>query len=421
MSRKNYYAFCIRPITFSLAAVFAFLILSLKPTCSQAEYKIGTVLPLSGPWAFIGQPQKKVLLMLLKEINEHGGVNGRSLQLIIHDTQGKPPIAASAVNRMIRNDKVAAIIGPTLSSTTKSVMPIAAENRTPIITLTQNIEINSSNPSGQWIFQTAPSYSLRIQAALLSMQREDISRFVFCGPAFYTNRLNSLFSNLPSNLKTGMSREIVSYSTDDSSDNIIRLLRQKASEKAVLFFDPFRDQKFISRVRQWGNISPGPRVPNAIYFLDGGLNPRLYRLDLSPRFVYQMNARLILPTFLYPGGLPESQSARRQKIMSFAERYKADTGKRLSVYQFYAHDALKLVEHVLSSVGSGNRKQIRDQIEETRRFIGLVGTYDFSSRNHNGLSSEVFMSKEVQDDGCDEDLDPCETACDTECCEEDGC
>jgi NitT/TauT family transport system ATP-binding protein len=50
--------------------------------------------------------------MVVDEINNAGGIKGRQLQLIAYDTQGDTTKAKQLVNKLIKNDKVVAIIGP---------------------------------------------------------------------------------------------------------------------------------------------------------------------------------------------------------------------------------------------------------------------------------------------------------------------
>ena len=55
---------------------------------ASAQIKIGSVLSVSGPASFLGDPEKKTLEIYIDEINAKGGVNGQKLQLIIYDDAG---------------------------------------------------------------------------------------------------------------------------------------------------------------------------------------------------------------------------------------------------------------------------------------------------------------------------------------------
>ncbi|MCK4986482.1 MAG: ABC transporter substrate-binding protein, partial [Desulfobacterales bacterium] len=71
--------------------------------------KIGVLLPLTGSNAKSGIIQKKSVLMAADEINAAGGINGKKIEPIIEDTQGKPDAGRTAIEKLITRDKVLVI------------------------------------------------------------------------------------------------------------------------------------------------------------------------------------------------------------------------------------------------------------------------------------------------------------------------
>jgi branched-chain amino acid transport system substrate-binding protein len=63
--------------------------LMIAATVAQAEIKIGSVLSVTGPASFLGDPEKKTLEMYVAEINAQGGVNGEQIKLFIYDAPGR--------------------------------------------------------------------------------------------------------------------------------------------------------------------------------------------------------------------------------------------------------------------------------------------------------------------------------------------
>ena len=86
--------------------------------------KLGAFFDLTGPSAAIGTPTKLVAEMVVKKINDEGGINGRPLQLVIADDEGDPTKAAIIAKKFIESDKVVAIIGPTRTDTGMAAKPI---------------------------------------------------------------------------------------------------------------------------------------------------------------------------------------------------------------------------------------------------------------------------------------------------------
>ena len=68
--------------------------------------KIGSVLSVTGPASFLGDPELKTLQMYVEDINKQGGVLGRQLQLVHYDDGGDANKANSFGKRLIEDDKV---------------------------------------------------------------------------------------------------------------------------------------------------------------------------------------------------------------------------------------------------------------------------------------------------------------------------
>ena len=75
--------------------------------------KIGSVLSVTGPAAFLGDPELKTLQLYIEKINKEGGVLGRQLQLVHYDDGSDAGKANGFAKRLIDDDKVDIIVGGT--------------------------------------------------------------------------------------------------------------------------------------------------------------------------------------------------------------------------------------------------------------------------------------------------------------------
>ena len=75
--------------------------------------------------------------------------------------------------------------------------------------------------------------------------------------------------------------------------------------------------------------------------------------------------------------------------MQYWEAYEKKYGESLSSFGGHAWDALHLVVEALRSVGPDSAK-IRDYLEAKTGFVGQHGVFNFSPRDHNGLTKEAF-------------------------------
>lgn len=86
--------------------------------------RIGILHALTGPMAISEKPMVEAEQLAIEEINAAGGVLGHQIEAVIADTQSKTDLAASKLEQLITEDKVAAIVGCWTSACRKTVKPI---------------------------------------------------------------------------------------------------------------------------------------------------------------------------------------------------------------------------------------------------------------------------------------------------------
>jgi branched-chain amino acid transport system substrate-binding protein/urea transport system substrate-binding protein len=103
-------------------------------TMSKSPVKIGIVLPLSGAEELFGSQGLQGVKMAAAEINAAGGVlGGRPFDLIIEDEETKLNLAVEKTEKVILEDKVIAVMGPTSSAHRDAMIEICTRHRTPLL------------------------------------------------------------------------------------------------------------------------------------------------------------------------------------------------------------------------------------------------------------------------------------------------
>ena len=92
---------------------------------ADAQFKIGAAEALTGNAAQYGTPIRKGLELALREINGSGGINGQKIELLVEDEQGKKEEAITVFKKLIFQDKVLMLFGPTLSNSAQASDPVA--------------------------------------------------------------------------------------------------------------------------------------------------------------------------------------------------------------------------------------------------------------------------------------------------------
>jgi ABC-type branched-subunit amino acid transport system substrate-binding protein len=113
--------------------------------------KIGVIMPLSGPVAFIGTIQNAVFTAWAEYINEvEGGIHGRPIEVISEDDEADSARAIAAV-RSLADQGVLAVFGPPISGIIDAAYPVAAELGINMVTIGATPSLIRENP--EWLFQ----------------------------------------------------------------------------------------------------------------------------------------------------------------------------------------------------------------------------------------------------------------------------
>ena len=118
----------------SLATVFLFLFgVFAMPVLAAETFDLIIPLPLTGKPAKFGEIMKRSYEMAAEEINAKGGVKGKKIALSFEDSNGKPEIARSIVEKLIDSKKQPIIVGEYTSACAKAVASVAEERKTPYV------------------------------------------------------------------------------------------------------------------------------------------------------------------------------------------------------------------------------------------------------------------------------------------------
>ena len=113
-----------------IALVLGTVLAGLAAGCGGGEkkadtIKVGANLEMTGGSASYGISSKNAIELAFKEINEKGGINGKQLELVVADNKSEAAEATNAMQKLVSQDNVVAVIGPNLSS---SVIAASAIN-----------------------------------------------------------------------------------------------------------------------------------------------------------------------------------------------------------------------------------------------------------------------------------------------------
>ena len=356
-----------------LAIVFCVLLFGffVCPVFSQDVLKFGIPLPLTGTNAKFGEIEKKSYEIALEEINAKGGIKGKKVVLEFEDSQGKPEISRSIVERLIDVRKQPVIFGEYSSSSSKAVAAVAEERKVPYMVVTGATD-DITQQKYKYVFRMNPTN------------------------AYYATGLLSFFKEVVKPQSIAILYESSDFGTSGAEDMVkqaqkvgMKVLVKEQYEKGAVDFKPI-----LSKVK-----AAKPDVIYMVsYVMDAALLMRQIkelRIDANlyaggaagfaiPEFIQNakeaselaVTATLWSPQVAYPGA------------KEYAEKYKKLYKDYPSYHGAEAYAALYVIKDVLERAKTWKPDDIRAAFKATNMMTAF-GPVRFEDKE--GYTNQNFM------------------------------
>ena len=146
---------------------------TVESSSVEGAFNLGLICPLSGSSAVSGQIMQNATKMAVDEINAAGGINGTiPINLVSVDDEGVPATSVTAMQKLVEQDKVNAVIGAQASSCTLANMEITKAAKIPQITpASSNVAVTQSG--NDYIYQLTATDELHMRNVMGYMVDEN--------------------------------------------------------------------------------------------------------------------------------------------------------------------------------------------------------------------------------------------------------
>ncbi len=369
----------IRSITVVFAAVS--FIFSTN-VFAAAPIKIGALFAVTGPAAFLGEPERNSAKMVVDEINKAGGVKGHKLELVSYDTTGDATKAVQLATKLIKDDKVVAIIGPSTTGETMAVIPVAEKEQVPLISCSAGSKI--TDPVKKWVFKTAQNDSLavgKIYEYLQKQKQTNVSILTVSDGFGASGR---------EQLKAQASKYGIKIVSDDTygpkdTDMTAQLTKIRGSNaQAIICWGTNPGPAVIAKnARQLGIKTP--------MFMSHGVSSKKF-IELAG----EASEGVKLPSGkVVVADLLSGSDQQKKSLMAFVKDYQNHYKAEGDHFGGHAWDAVMLIKSAVEK-GADSPLAIRDALEKIKGFAGIGGTFNYSPQDHAGLGKDAFVLVEVK-------------------------
>jgi branched-chain amino acid transport system substrate-binding protein len=95
--------------------------------------------------------------------------------------------------------------------------------------------------------------------------------------------------------------------------------------------------------------------------------------------------------------LPDADP-QKPVLLAYKKNYEAKHGP-VSTFGGHAYDGMMIAIEAIQRTGSVDRARVRDEIEQTKGFIGTAGVFNMTPEDHMGLALDAFKMVEVRNGG----------------------
>lgn len=357
----------------TLAATAVAALFSLP---AMAQVKIGVITSATGPTALVGIPQKNTVPLLPTKIGD------LTVQYISLDDGSNTTASVTDVKKLISEDHVDAIIGPSGTPNAMGVIQFVAEAGVPMLAPVGGADVVlPMTPQKKWVFKTTQNDDIIAKALVGQMTKSGIKTLGLIG---LSDPFGENWFKVVNALAAKAGIKVVAserFSRADTSVTGQALRILAANPQAVLVAAP-------------GAASVLPEKTLA----DQGYKGQFYQTHGAA-----------LPSFLKLGGkevegtilaaslmlvLPEIADSNPSKAVAekYIAAYKKLYGQTPATFGANVYDAGLLLERAVPiAEKSGKpgtkafRSALRDALEQTKELVGTQGVYNMTPEDHSGF------------------------------------
>ena len=368
-----------------------------RPTAPEPEantgepYKMGAVFPITGGASSLGVAPRDAALMLADKLNAAGGIQGpdglmHPVELIIYDSESDETKGVLAGKKLIEEDKVSVIIGPTQSGTTLAMVDTVQKAGIAQISTASSVKIVEPVEDRKWMFKSVINDRVFAKVLLDYMQDQGITKVAWMSvnSGYGDSGKGEVEKAAPDH---GM--EIVTSERFESSDTDMtaQLTKIRGTDAQGLIIWAIPPSAAIATKNAY---ELGMEIP--IFHSAGSGNQAF--IDLTTKEAAE-GVMIVNWKVVVADQLPDSDP-QKDVLLEFVEDYKAVYDTPPSVFAAVGADAFNLAVLAMEKAGP-DRAKIRDELEKIQGYMGMSGIYNMSPSDHSGLDDRSLAIVKIED------------------------
>ena len=346
--------------------------------------KIGSILSVTGPAAFLGDPELKTMQLYVEKINKDGGVLGRPLELVHYDDGSDASKANGFAKRLIESDKVDVLVGGTTTGSTMSIVPLVEKAGVPFISLAGAVVV--VEPVKKFVFKTPHTDRMAAEKVFEDMRKRNLTKVaLFSETSGFGQSGKKEAEGVTAKYGiTLVSNETYGPKDTDMSPQLTKI-KNTAGVQAVFVIGLGQGPAIVTKnYKQLGISLP-------LYHAHGVASEEFIKLA-GPA---ANGVRLPAAALLVADKLPDND-AQKPVSVAYTKAYTAKWNSDISTFGGHAYDGLMIAVEAIKRAGGTDKAKVRDAIEATKGYVGTGGVVNMSATDHMGLDLSAFRMLEIK-------------------------
>lgn len=354
-------------------------------------YKIGALFAVTGLAASLGEPERDAAQLRVEQLNAEGGVTGpdglkHPIELILYDTESEESKAVLAAKKLIEEDKVSAILGPSQSGETLAILDTVQGAGIPILPVAIARELAEPIEERQWVFMVPPEDRLMLGIAADYLEEQGVTKVAVMHDNLAFGKVGrEVFGELAEEKgMTIVASEEFGKADRDMSAQLTRIAGTDAEALVIWSTPP------ATGVIQKQAFALGLEIP-IIQNVSAGI-PLFVQL-VGPEAMEGM--LLVAQKVTVFDELPDDDPMK-PKLVEASAAIQEEYETSINLFHAFAWDVVDLVVETMKKTGP-DPAAIRDELERTEGFVGVSGIFSFSPTDHLGNERASMTMAEFRD------------------------
>jgi len=360
-----------------LRALFIYLATALAPAvafCQQKVdvFRIGEIVPLSGPAATVGARLHQVSEMWVEDVNRRGGIRGTSVEITTCNDEGRPEKAVTCARDLIAKGSVL-LINNSLTASIQATMPVVAKGPAMIVP-----SPNVAPSADTFVFQVSPS-DFHITKALAAFLKEN--RIQRMGMVAATDSSGEVSITNAQKVLPAEGIELRTARIDLRSTDASSQLANVATADTKIIFSSYSGAGAATVVKSYSNL--GLMQPLIVSYANLSAPFIAAVKDMMPPRLLATGIAAIVPSEVRDPGA-------RERAIAFAKAYQEKYREPPDMLNYLGKLNVDTVEAVLTNVKQPeDPRAVRDYLQST--VIKSVQNLGFTKTSHVGLSEKDMI------------------------------